>query len=134
MGFKQNRYEHSFQAAFWWPAFFLLLLFSMSLAFILTYPRDLGSCPCPPNVNSPYLIFCRLQYLKAIDYCIKWVEAKALRDNMAVSTTKFLYECIWCRFDFPLEFISDEGTHFLNNIIQGLTHHYVVVHKKSTPY
>ena len=35
---------------------FLLLLFSQSLAFILTYPQDLGSCPCPPNVNAPYLI------------------------------------------------------------------------------
>ena len=28
----------------------------------------------------------------------------------------------------------DQGGHFLNAVITGLTHHYVVIHKKSTPY
>ena len=48
----------------------------------------------------------------AIDYCTKWVEAKALRDSTTASTAKFLYECIWCRYGCPIELISDQGGHF----------------------
>ena len=68
------------------------------------------------------------------DYCTKLVEAKALHDSVAASTEKFIYEHLWCRFGCPIELISDQGGHFLNHIIRELTMHYVVVHKKSTPY
>ena len=70
----------------------------------------------------------------ATDYCTKWVEAKALRDNTAASTAKFVYEHLWCRYGCPIELVSDQGGHFINHIIRELTHHYAVVHKKSTPY
>ena len=68
------------------------------------------------------------------DYCTKWVEAKPLRDNTAASTTKFLYENIWCRFGCPIELVRDQGTHFINKIVHELSTYYAVVHKKSTPY
>ena len=51
--------------------------------------------------------------LEATDYCTKWVEAKALRENTATVTSKFLYEHIWCWFGCPIELIGDQGSHFL---------------------
>ena len=58
----------------------------------------------------------------------------ALRDNTTASTTKFVYEHLWCRYGCPIELVSDQGGHFINHIIRELTTHYAVVHKKSTPY
>ena len=68
------------------------------------------------------------------DYCTKWVEAKPLRDNTAASRAKFLYEYIRRRFGCPIELVSDQGTHFINKIVNELSTYYVGVHKKSTPY
>jgi hypothetical protein len=66
---------------------------------------------------------------------MKWVEAKkALRDNTASSTAKFLYEYIWCRYGCPIELVSDQGAHFVNEVVRGLTQHYVVVHRRSMVY
>ena len=70
----------------------------------------------------------------ATDYCTKLVEAKALRNNTAASMAKFICEHLWCLFGCPIELISDQGAHVLNQIIRELTTHYAVVHKKSTPY
>ena len=70
----------------------------------------------------------------ATDYCTKWVEAKALRDKTATSTTKFLYDCIWCRYGCQIELINDQGGYFLGQLVESLTSFYAVVHKRSTPY
>ena len=72
--------------------------------------------------------------IMAIYYYTKWVEAKALRDNIAMSTTKFIYEHLWCRFGCPIELVSNQDGHFLNHLICELTTHYTVLHKKSSPY
>ena len=60
----------------------------------------------------------------ATAYSAKWVKEKALRDNTAASTTKFLYECIWCKFGCPIELVSDQGTHFVNKVIYELSNYY----------
>jgi transposase InsO family protein len=49
-------------------------------------------------------------------------------------TTRFLFENIITRFGYPLELVSDRGTHFLNNIIEELTRVYLIKHKKTNPY
>jgi transposase InsO family protein len=69
-----------------------------------------------------------------MDYCTKWGEEKALRDDTVESTVKFLYEYIWCRYGCPIELMSDQGSHFVNKVIQSLTRHYAVVHRRSMMY
>ena len=49
-------------------------------------------------------------------------------------TTKFLYEYIWSRYECLIKLISDQGGHFLDQVVESLTTFYVVVHKRSTPY
>jgi hypothetical protein len=45
--------------------------------------------------------------LVAIDYATKWVEAKALRTNIAVIIATFLYEYILTRFGCPLTIVTN---------------------------
>ena len=70
----------------------------------------------------------------ATNYYTKWVEVKALQDNTEASTTKFLHECKCSRYGCLIELISDEGVHFLVQVVESLTSFYAVVHKRSTPY
>jgi hypothetical protein len=60
----------------------------------------------------PIIQFTSKKYiLVAIDYATKWVEVKALRTNIAVVTTNFLYECILIRFGCPLTLVINQGVH-----------------------
>jgi hypothetical protein len=43
--------------------------------------------------------------LVAIDYATKWVEAKALRTNIAIIIANFLYEYVLTRFGCPLTIV-----------------------------
>jgi hypothetical protein len=70
----------------------------------------------------------------AIHYAIKWVEAKTLRTNTTIVTTKFLYECILTRFGCPLIIVIDHGVHFINDAIKYLTYHFLMKHVSSTTY
>ncbi len=70
----------------------------------------------------------------ATDYAIKWVEARALRTNIIIITTKNLYECILTRFECPLTIITNQGVHFINNAIKYLTNRFLMKHVNSTTY
>jgi hypothetical protein len=56
-----------------------------------------------------------------IDYATKWVEAKALRTNIAIVTTRFLYEYTLTIFGCPLTIIIDQGVHFINDTLKHMT-------------
>jgi hypothetical protein len=72
--------------------------------------------------------------LVAIDYVIKWVEARALKTNTTTVTTNFLYECILTKFRCPLTIITDQGVHFINDAIKYLTNHFLMKHVSSKTY
>ena len=72
--------------------------------------------------------------LVPIDYCTKWVEAVALRDNAAKLMAKFIYKSIMTRFGCPVELASDQGGHFLNHVIEELTRTHMIMRKKSSTY
>ena len=77
----------------------------------------------------------RAQYIiVAIYYLTKWVEAKATPKNDACTTAKFLFENIFTRYGLPLEIVSDQGVHFMNEDIKFLLVEFVVTHKRSAPY
>jgi hypothetical protein len=53
----------------------------------------------------------------AHNYATKWMETQAFHTNIVVETTKFLYKHIFTRFGCPLTIVTDQGTHFINNVI-----------------
>ena len=70
----------------------------------------------------------------ATNYLTKWVEAKATVKNDAQTIAKFLYEQVFTRFGLPIEIVSDQGVHFINEVIEFLLAEFMVLHKKSAPY
>ena len=77
----------------------------------------------------------RCEYIiVATDYFTKWPEAKALRGNTSLEVAKFIYQNIMTRFGCPVEIVSDQGKHFLNNVMKELTSKHLIIHKKSSVY
>lgn len=62
------------------------------------------------------------------------VEAEATKKDDAATVSKFLFELIITRYGCSLELVSDRGTHFLNAVIEELTSHFQIKHRKTTPY
>ena len=70
----------------------------------------------------------------AIDYCAKWLEAIALKDNKTKIVAWFLCHNIITRFGVPIKIVFDRGTHFLNKIIWKVIKMYMMLHKKLAAY
>jgi hypothetical protein len=64
----------------------------------------------------------RNRYILVVtNYATKWVEVKALKTNIVIITARFLYEYILTKFGCPLTIVTDQGVHFINDIIKLLT-------------
>lgn len=83
--------------------------------------------PFPPSFGKNYI-------LVVVDYVSKWVKVAALSTNDTEVVVNFLKNYIFSRFGVPRALISDEGTHFLNKLMENLLSKYNVKHKISIPY
>ncbi|GKC00309.1 reverse transcriptase domain-containing protein [Tanacetum coccineum] len=82
--------------------------------------------PFPSSHGNKYI-------LVAVDYLLKWVEAKALPTNDARVVVKFL-KSLFARFGRPRAIISDRGTYFYNDQFAKVMSKYGVTHRLATAY
>ncbi|GJY76878.1 reverse transcriptase domain-containing protein [Tanacetum coccineum] len=82
--------------------------------------------PFPSSHGNKYI-------LVAVDYLLKWVEAKALPTNDARVVVKFL-KSLFARFGTPRAIISDRGTHFCNDQFAKVMSKYGVTRRLATAY
>jgi hypothetical protein len=70
----------------------------------------------------------------ATDYLTKWPEAKAIPEATALQVANFIYDEIICRHGCPYLILSDQGSHFRNQLIDKLLEKFQIKHLFSTPY
>ena len=80
------------------------------------------------------LSFGYVYILLAVDYVLKWVEAKATKTDDSKVVIDFIKSNIFSRFGIPRALISDQDTHFCNRTVETLLRKYNVTHKVSTTY
>jgi transposase InsO family protein len=72
--------------------------------------------------------------ITATEYLTRWAEARAVNDCSATTVVHFIFDKIITRFGCPKTLMSDQGTHFINKMVESLTEEFTVHHQKSTPY
>nr|GEW71634.1 reverse transcriptase domain-containing protein [Tanacetum cinerariifolium] len=82
--------------------------------------------PFPISKGNKYIVV-------AVDYLLKWVEAKALPTNDARVVVKFL-KSLFFWFGTPKAIISDRGNHFCNDQFAKVMSKYGVTHRLSIAY
>src|SRR6266540_4113873 len=70
----------------------------------------------------------------AMNYFTKWLIAKVIKEATVKTISKFIYEKIICEHRCLQVLQSDQGTHFVNRVIQNLSEKFRIKHRLSTPY
>ncbi|CAG8790671.1 8294_t:CDS:2, partial [Dentiscutata erythropus] len=104
----------------------LLYTIQVDLPFYRIGINIVGPLPIMPQ-NKRYIVV-------ATDYMSKWPEARALEKDNAIEVAEFIYEEIICRHGCPQYIVSDQDTHFRNELITALLKKFQIVHKLSTLY
>jgi len=52
-----------------------------------------------------------------VDYFMKYLEAKAVKETIAKEVSKFVYEEIICRYRCVKKILTDRGSYFNNQMI-----------------
>ena len=70
----------------------------------------------PPGkrTNTCYII-------TTMDYLTKWDKDIPIKDCTTATTDNFLFENVVRRFGYPRIILSDQGTHFVNKMIDEIT-------------
>jgi transposase InsO family protein len=64
----------------------------------------------------------------------RWVEAREIKDCSETTAAHFIFDDIITRFGCPKILMSDQGTHFINKIVEALNEEFEIHHQKSMPY
>jgi transposase InsO family protein len=64
----------------------------------------------------------------------RWAEEREVKDCSATTTVCLIFDDIITRFGCPKIIMSDQGTHFINKIVESLTDEFAVHRHKSMPY
>ncbi|MCO5546804.1 hypothetical protein L7F22_000240 [Adiantum nelumboides] len=72
--------------------------------------------------------------LTATDYMTRWAEAASVVRITAADVSKFVLDYICCRFDTPLEILSDRSPGFRADLLDALLENLSIKHVHSTPY
>jgi hypothetical protein len=77
----------------------------------------------------------RNQYLiVATDYLTKWAEATLVHKADKHVAAEFIFNQVVCRYGCPLEIITDQGSHFANEVVKELLDKLSVKHRRASPY
>jgi hypothetical protein len=72
-------------------------------------------------INPPTRISGERYIITTIENLTRWAKTTPVKDCSAETTTHFLFEQVVTRFGCPKNLMIDQGTHFINSIIQEKT-------------